>query len=425
MRILQVHKYFSKNKGGGSVTAFFETKVLLERKGHQVQIFSMADSQNEKSSYSHYFIKHFDINKAKGFFQLFIFGLKSIYNFEAQSKLQELIDKEKPEIAHIHNIYHCLTPAIFRTLHKNNIPMVYKLSDYKPICPNYKLFNKGSVCEKCKGGRYYNCFLNRCLKNSRLVSLAAMKEAYLHRFLKSYQKIDYFLAPSDFMKNKCVEFGIPAEKIKILRNTVNIENFLDSLKVIEKDYFLYYGRISEEKGIDDLIRAVGLLDEKGLLGSNRLLIAGEGPQRKILEKLTSKLKLTDKIDFVGFKKGQELHKVISNSRFVVLPSVWYDNSPLIISESQLLKKPVIISDQGGSKEMIKEGFTGLVFKAGNIEDLVLKIDKMLKFKKEKRFEMGVAGRENISKINSSEKYYKKLMIIYKELIDNKKNENRN
>jgi len=419
MKILQIHKYFSREKGGGSVTAFFETKKLLEQKGHEVAVFSMDDPTNEESIYSKYFIKHFDINKAGGFFGQLRLGFKSIYNFEAQRKLEELIEQEKPDVAHIHNVYHYITPSIFHTLKKHNIPMVFKLSDYKAICPNYKLFNKGEVCEKCKGGKYYHCFLGRCLKKSLAVSFIAMVEAYVHKLLGSYNKIDMFLAPSQFMKKKCTEFGIPVEKIKILRNTVDVESFPLNSAPKEKDFFLYYGRISEEKGLADLIIAVDLLKRKNKLQENKLVFAGRGPQENDLKKLTEILKLEKEVEFVGFKRGKELKNLISDSKFVVLPSVWYDNSPLVISESGLLGKPVIVSDAGGSKEMFSDGESGLVFGAGDVEDLALKIKEMIKTGKEKRFKMGEKGRKNIIDLNDPEKYYKKLLSIYKNLVDKK------
>jgi len=419
MRILQIHKYFSKERGGGSVTAFFETKRLLEEKGHKVIIFSMDDPSNETSVYSKYFIKHFDINKAKSPFQKLHWASKSVFNFEAQEKLEELIKKEKPEVAHIHNVYHYLTPAIFHTLKKHGIPMVFKLSDYKAICPNYKLFNKAQVCEKCRGGGYYNCFLNKCLKNSWTVSFVAMKEAYVHKFLKSYNQIDYFLAPSQFMKRKCQEFGIPAEKIKILRNTVDSSNFKEVKKFKEKNYFVYYGRVSDEKGLGDLIEAVKQLKENAILGDNYLEIVGKGPAEESLKRKVAELKLGNQVRFRGFKKGKELYGLVQASKFMVLPSTWYDNSPLVISESQLLGKPVLISDAGGSKEMIKDGETGLVFRAGVVDDLSKGIENILKMKKETREKMGKKGRENIIKLNNKEKYYKKLIGFYNELIKQK------
>ncbi|MDA3815641.1 MAG: glycosyltransferase family 4 protein, partial [Patescibacteria group bacterium] len=315
-------------------------------------------------------------------------------------------------------IYHYLTPAIIHTLEKHKIPIVFKLSDYKVICPNYKLFIKGNVCEKCKGHKYYNCFLNTCMKSSILSSFVGMLEAYTHQFLKSYKKVDYFFAPSEFMKKKCVEFGIPKEKIKILRNVINLENFDLSQEFIEEDYILSYGRISEEKGIDYLIMAFSSFIDKNPEAKTKLLIAGKGPQRDALKDLARELGILDsRIIFVGFKKGEELQTLIIKSIGVIVPSIWYDNSPLIISESQLLGKPVIVSDRGGSKEMILENDSGFIYPAQSIESLESSILKLLNLNPEERKKMGEKGKGNILKINSEENYYSKLMEFYQQAIE--------
>ena len=412
MKILQIHKYYSRKRGGGSMTAFFETCELLRKKGEEVIIFSMKDKKNESSSYEKYFAEHFDINDAKNLWQKIRLVPKIIWNSEAQKKLEKLIQDEKPDVAHIHNIYHYLTPAIIHTLKKYDIPVVFKLSDYKAICPNYKLFIEGKLCERCRGGKYYNCFLHKCLKNSRSASFVGMLEAYVHKCKKSYEKIDLFLAPSIFMKNKCVEFGIPENKIKILRNAINMEEYENFPVQEEKDCILYFGRISEEKGIADLIKAIKKLFEENKLGNNKLLVVGNGPQKNELKKLTQELKIENKIEFTGPKYGEELKKIISQSKFVVVPSVWYDNSPLVVSEAQLLEKPVVISDLGGTPEMIIPEKSGYIFKAGDSEDLAEKIEKMLGLSQEERRQMGQIGRENIEKINDPEEYYKKLKSVY-------------
>ncbi len=418
MKILQIHKYYSRKRGGGSVTAFFETKKLLEEKGHQVIVFSMKDETNENSSYEKYFVEHFDLNKLN-FFQKLAKIPKIIYNKEAQEKLQELINQEKPEIAHIHNVYHYLTPAIFHTLKENNIPIVYKLSDYKAICPNYKLFNKGQVCEKCKGKKYYHCFLNRCIKKSLAFSFVGMLEAYAHKFKKSYEQIDLFLAPSDFMKNKCIEFGISSKKIKVLRNTMTVKNLKLKQEPKEKNYFLYLGRLSEEKGVETLIRAVKNLKKNGALNNNFLYIAGQGPEEKKLKKLVRKLSLEYEIKFLGGVYGFKRNQIIANAKFVVLPSTWYDNSPNVISEAGLLGRPLIVSDQGGSKEMVLDKKSGLIYKADNPEELAEKIHFMLELDSGERKRMGERQKKVIEKINNQENYYNNLMEIYQNLLSKK------
>jgi len=418
MKILQIHKYFSKENGGGSVTAFFETIQLLRKRGHEVVVFSMEDEKNDPSEYSKFFAEHFDINKAKGFWEKIKLIPGVVWNHEAQTKLEKLLEVEKPDVAHVHNIYHYLTPAILHTLKKHKIPIVFKLSDYKVICPNYKLFINGDVCEKCKGHKYYNCFFNVCLKKSYLSSFIGMIEAYVHWMKGSYKKIDYFLAPSEFMKEKCVDFGIKEDRIKILRNVINTENFNLEQDFIEEDYILSLGRVSEEKGIDYLILAFKeFVDEYPEIKTN-LMIIGRGPQRDALKDLARKLGILDaRVIFPGFIRGEKRDDLIRKSKGVVISSIWYDNSPLVISEAQLLGKPVIVSDRGGSKEMILENESGFIYLAQSVEELKKVIIKFLALSPEKRKEVGIKGKENILKINSEEEYYLKLMDFYQQAID--------
>jgi glycosyltransferase involved in cell wall biosynthesis len=420
MKILQVHKYFNRKRGGGSVTALLEIVKLFSKKGHEISIFSMQDENNAHSPFEKYFTSHFDLNEKINLVSRLKQSLKIIYNFEARKKMGELLRDIKPKIVHLHNIYHYLSPSIIGIIKKNKIPIVMTAHDYKIICPNYKLFVRGKICEKCKGGKYYNCVRNRCLKNSLSASLVAAVEAYVHKFLKSYAKIDLFIAPSLFMKNKLVEFGIPEQKIRQISNPIDSDgikrNISDMNSPGEESYFLYYGRLSEEKGLADLIRATAKLEEDGILGENNLHIVGHGPEEENLKKLTTELGMENKIKFLGFKLGKELLNAICRSKFVVIPSIWYDNSPMVAIESQLCKKPLIVSDLGGTRELILEGETGLVFEAGNTSDLADKIKKMLALTKEERTLMGQRGMENISRINDNEKIYQAVLETYNYLL---------
>jgi glycosyltransferase involved in cell wall biosynthesis len=417
MKILQVHKYFTRKRGGGSVTAFLEMVKMLEKRGHDVSIFSMQDPQNEKTPFAKYFPSHFDLNAEAGFWRKIHLAGKLIYNQEAEKKMKKMIEIERPEIAHLHNIYHYLTPSIISPLKKKNIPIVMTLHDYKIICPNYKLFNRGKICEKCQGGKYYQCFLNKCLKNSQSASFLAMMEAYLHKILKSYAKVDLFLAPSDFMRKKCIEFGIAPEKIKKIRNPFDFkETEFVQEKIVEKNYFLFFGRLSEEKGLSNLIQAVKKLVTAGKMGNNQLLIVGKGPQETELKNLIRQEQLEDKIILTGFKEGSELEEIILNSKFIAVPSIWYDNSPMVVIEAQFLGKPALVSDRGGSQESIIDGQTGLVFKANNVADLAQKISQLLELTYAERLAMGQEGKKNIQKINNAEKIYQELLETYRKLL---------
>ena len=379
----------------------------------------MKDFENDKTEYEKYFIEGFDIKKIS-FIKKIRLIPKVIYNFDAQKKLQKLIDKKRPDVAHLHNICHYLTPSILHTLKKNNIPIVLKLLDYKTICPNRFLFAKGKICQKCIDKNYYHCFLEKCVDDSRMLSFIAMVEAYVHKLAKSFDNVSLFLAPSIFMKKKSIEFGIKPERIKILRNTIDINNFKEAKKFKEENYILYYGRISEEKGIEDLIMSYGDLLKNSETKIAKLKIVGSGSQVEELRAVISKNNLDKQIELIGYMKGEHLYNFIRNSKFVILPSVWFDNSPLIISETQLLGKPVIVSDSGGSKEMIIDGETGSVFKSGDRKDLIKKMKKMFQLSKIERKKMGERGRENIKKINNEDFYYKKLISYYNEAIESNK-----
>lgn len=421
MKILHIHKYFNKYRSGGSISAMFETKKLLEKKGHQMMFFSMKNPVNEKSRYSKYFIKSFDINEAKSFLEKIKLIPRVIFNFESEKKVRELVQKERPEVAHIHDIYHYITPAVLFGLEKEKIPIAHKLSAYELICPNYKLFTQGEICNRCKNDRYYNCFKYKCLKNSWGASFVGMLEAYIHKILKSYDKIDFFLAPSEFMKNKFIEFGYNKNKIKILRNVLNLKDYQPEFN--KSNFFLYSGRLSEEKGLMNLIEAINILKKEDKLNNHILCIMGEGPQEIELKEKVKNLNLGEEIVFLGFKKrwSKEWMRYNKKAKLNILPSLWFDNSPVTISEAMAFGTIPLVSDRGGTSEMIEIEKSGLVFKATSIKDLADKIFLVIAEKIDLK-KMQREAVKRVQEINGEEKYYRKLISIYKELIN--KNENR-
>ena len=217
MKILMINKFHYLR--GGSERAVFDLMKLLEINGHQVINFSMRDKKNVASKYDKFFIKNVNFEKFN-----VINIIKFFYNYEAVNKLKKLVEAEKPDIAHLHNIAHQISPAIISVLKKNNIPIAQTLHDYKLICPNSRLFSQGKICEKCQSGKYYNCFFGKCAHDSWVKSFLGMSEAYLNNSLfKYYNKINIFIAPSRFMKDVCVKFGLPENKIKVIYNFIEAD----------------------------------------------------------------------------------------------------------------------------------------------------------------------------------------------------------
>lgn len=404
MKILFVNKFFYLK--GGSEHVFFETAALLKQKGHDVMFFSMRHPKNIRSEYEKYFISTVDYEK-KGIINQIGVSLKLLYSIEAKRKIEALIETERPDIAHLHNIHHQISPSILHSLRKFNIPVVLTLHDYKMACASYSMLACGEICEACGGGRYYNCFLKGCVKNSRLKSLLNTLEIYLHqKILHIYNLVDVFIAPSRFLKGKLEEMGFKG-KIAFLPNFVDCKTSDFKLGYGERS-IVYFGRLSGEKGLHTLIDAVKDID--GVL----LKIIGEGPLKERL-KLEIMKKGIRNVEFLGYKTGEDLKNAIRQSMFFVLPSECYENNPLSIIEGFALGKPGIGARIGGIPELIKDNKTGFTFESGSASDLRLKI-RLLAGDMGKINEMGRRARSFVEEEFSPEKYYAGLMNIYGGLV---------
>ena len=360
MKILMVNKFFYIK--GGSETYYFALRRMLEKLGHTVVDFSMADEKNFPSSYSDFFVSNVDYNGDLSVTQKLRAAKNLIYSNEAKKKLDALIRQEKPDIAHLHIFQHQISLSILDVLKKHNIPVIYTAHDLQMLCPNYQMLTGGHVCERCKGGNYMSCIQNRCIKDSRLKSALGTVEAYYNRLTRKYDILDRIITPSAFYRQKFLEFGVAPERV------VHIPNFLDrecpqvNPMPAEPPYYLYLGRLSHEKGIPTLIRAAKKTDI-------RLKIVGGGP---LYEQL--KPEETDKVELLGFKSGQELTDLVGNAKAVILPSEWYENGPYSAIEALQLGRPIIGADIGGIPELIRDN--GFLFESGSVDALAAAIEKM-------------------------------------------------
>ncbi|MEW6068094.1 MAG: glycosyltransferase family 4 protein [Nitrospirota bacterium] len=408
MKILMAHNWYFV--GGGADRVFFETMKLFEKHGHEVIPFSMKDKRNYDSIYNEYFVDEIDYSNIKFSFKNLKTAFKMIYSFEAKRKLDALIKKTKPDIAHLHNIYGRLTPSILYALKKNNVLTVMTLHDYKLICPAYDMTSNGKPCERCKGSRFYNAFMRKCVKDSYLASLVYAAESSVHSFLRTYVKnISYFIAPSLFLRNKMIEFGVLEKKIEYIPNFINVN--VDYSSNTKDDYFLYIGKLLHVKGVFTLLRAVKNIKK------SHLYVAGYGELRSKLEDYAKKNNMNN-VRFLGHLSSEEMFKVLNMAKFVVLPTECYENAPLAVLEAFAYSKPVIGSNIGGIPEMVVNGETGLLFESGNVQGLREKIDYLLSHP-ERISEMGKKARENIQKEYNPELHYQRLMDLYKKVSKSK------
>lgn len=357
MKILMVNKFFYIK--GGSETYYFALKRMLEAKGHTVIDFSMKDEKNFDSPYVEYFVEAVDYNGRMSKKQQLKAAKNIIYSTEAKRKLEKLIQETKPDIAHLHIFQHQLSPSILDVLKKYNIPTVYTAHDLKMLCLNYVMMTHGQLCEKCKDGHYINCLKQKCVKNSTLKSSINVIEGYLHKWRKSYDAIDVILTPSLFYRNKFLNFGIDKERVYHLPNFLDRECPEVEPAEDKEQYFLYFGRLSAEKGILTLIKAIENTDKL-------LYIVGTGPCKEEIEQYLKEHNMVN-VKLLGFKSGQELINVVGNAKAVILPSEWYENGPYSAIESLQLGRPIIGSELGGIPELIDGN--GKVFRHGKVEEL--------------------------------------------------------
>lgn len=400
MKILMVNKFFYIK--GGSETYYFSLKRMLEKEGHTVIDFSMKDDKNFSSLYSDYFVENIDYNNSKGLKNKIRIATNIIYSFEAKKKFEALVKKEKPDIIHLHIFQHQLSPSILDVAKKYKIPTVYTAHDLKMACLNYKMLHHGKICEACKGEKYYHCAMNKCVKNSFVKSCINVVEGYFHKWRRSYDIIDTVITPSEFYKSKFEEFGVDAQKI------VHIPNFLDEEELVvnsrkdKKCYYLYFGRLSEEKGIMTLLKAA---ERTNVL----LYIVGTGPIKKYLKAYIENKELKN-IHLLGFMSGQPLIDLVGNAKAIIVPSEWYENGPYSAIEALKMGRPIIGADIGGIPELI-EG-NGILFKSGVVENLMNAIKEIELLTEEEYETMERESLKLYEKYYTWKSHYVKLNSVY-------------
>lgn len=400
MKILLINNFHYRK--GGSETVYFNNAKLLNESGHEVVFFSVAREENVESPYSKYFITDTSqLGKIKGV-------LKYLYNNEAAKKVEQLILNEKPDIAHSHLMWGCTAPAIFKVLKKHQIPLVHTVHDYRMVCPAYTFMTQGQVCEECQGRKFYNCAVKRCSKDNLLMSMVMTIEMYYRNmFFNPAKNIQGLIYVSEFAKSIHEKY---APRLADVNNMVLYNSTTKSSKINKGrgDYFLYYGRLSYEKGIDILIDAAKELPWM------HLKIVGTGP---IENELKSRVGVSSRIEFLGYKKGQELFDIVANAQFVVVPSQWYENNPMTIVEAYSFGTPVIGSDLGGIPEIIKNGTTGFVFKHDNKDSLIDALNSAKGISNQGYFQMSDNVFHFYETHFSEEGYADKLINFYRTILN--------
>lgn len=363
MNILIVNKFLYPN--GGSETYIFKLGEELVRMGHKVEYFGMEHEGRIVGNRVNQYTSDMDFHTSA--LKKVSYPFKIIYSTEAYKKLWKVMDDFKPQVVHLNNFNFQLTPSVIYAVkawekkNKTKVKLVYTAHDYQWVCPNHMLkkVTDGELCFACENGKFFECTKNKCIHGSTVKSLLGTLEAKLYYLRKTYSLVDLIISPSAFLGEKLKTYPGIANKIVVMHN------FLDTTKIKEekKDYVLYFGRYSKEKGVETLLKAAAALPKVSFV------FAGGGPLKEEVSKLPN-------VKDMGFLSGEELINTISAAKFSVFPSEWYENCPFSLMESQVYGTPVIASNLGGAPELLKDGVTGELFTPGDDKELAKRIEAL-------------------------------------------------
>lgn len=415
MRILLVnYRYFIS---GGPEKYMFNIIRMLEDNGHEVIPFSIHSNKNVKTEYSKYFVEPIGSRDAIYFEEckktpkvIWQMISRSVYSFEVKKAIQKEIREVKPELVYIIHFVNKLSPSVIRGAKQMEIPVVLRLSDYFLLCPRFDFMYKKKVCEDCLTKGYMSCIRNCCVKGSLFASVIRVFSMKVHKLIRVYDDVDAFVTPSKFLKDKLVANGFQEGKINC------IPTFTASKTEVGKPqigtYGLYFGRITEEKGVETVVHAY-----ESLPGYSVKIMGDDTTVEAVRLKEYVEAHHLKNIEFVGFKGGTELEDIIRGARFTLIPSIWYDNLPNTALESFQYSKPVIASNIGSLSELVVDGLNGYLFKPGDAVELARKIRLLDDDKRVS--EMGVNSRSRLEDRFAPGAHYAALIDLFKKVTGKK------
>ena len=336
MRVLVVHNAYQQRGGEDAVV---ESEIaMLRAHGHAVELYARSNTDLGKMG---------RIDAA----------IQTLWSSRTTSELTALIDSFRPNLVHVHNTMPLVSPSVYWVAHKRGVPVVQTLHNFRLLCPQALLLREGRVCEDCVGKLPWRGVVHRCYRDSAAQTGVLSLMLGLHRMMGTWdRKVTRYIALNDFARDKYIEGGLPAERISVKPNFVDIPN-RPSADRGSREGLLFVGRLSEEKGIAVLIDAF-----RRLPPGQRLRVVGDGPLAPMLQGIEG-------IEHLGAMPAEAVYSEMRRAVALVLPSIWYENYPRTIVEAFACGLPVLGSNLGAIPSIVKSGQTGRLFAAGDAEAL--------------------------------------------------------
>jgi len=383
MKIILVHNSYQQH--GGEDVVFDQETELLRRHGHQVVVYRRSNS--ELDAYS-------------GFRRVAL-AKRAIWASDTRDEMASLIQREKPELAHVHNTFLMISPSVYSACRDAGVPVVQTLHNYRLLCPEANLMRNEETCDQCVRGSLLHSVIHSCYRDSRPSTAVLALMLGVHRVRQTWARmVDCYIAPSEFAAQKFVEGGLPAQKLVVKPNFVHPD---PGVRKDSGEYAVYVGRLSSEKGADTLLQGW-----KHVRGRVPLLVIGDGPLR---EKLSLEFQRDSRVTFCGQLPRAEVLGTLKRARFLVVPSRCYETFAMVIAEAYACGVPVIASRMGAMQELVAHGRTGLLFPPGDSEHLAESIDWAWSHPADLKH-MGDECRTEFELKYSAERNYQLLSAIY-------------
>jgi glycosyltransferase involved in cell wall biosynthesis len=387
MRLLLAHNFYSEDGGENSV--FRSITALLRQRGHEVIEYTR------------------DSGDAQTLPARAALLAEGLYSARTAREVRSLVARERPDLAIVQNVFPLITPSIYVALREAKAPVAQLVYNYRFICPDAHLYTQGAICERCVRGSTLNAVRYRCYRHSILASAFYAAVIGWHRRAGTFQHIDHFGLPDNFMRHKLGEGGLPMDRMTVLGNP--FEPPLRPPRLPEENYVLFVGRIVQQKGLLTLIRALAQADE-----SARLIVVGDGDDRARCEAEGARL-LGNRVGFRGAVWGEPLADLLGRSMAVAIPSEWYDNAPLILYQAFAFGKPAIASAINGLPEVVTDGVDGLLARPGDVADWAGTLKRLLA-SPDLRRRLGEAARRKAEAEFTPDAFYARLTKIFHALL---------